>query len=170
MSRNSVYENYPQLENMGGRSSRQINHDPGPCPTWKSDIDKKYHISDHWGRERGQIDEELARWLDFRWHQFKIRENQRTFNKYDKAVHMYLQEKAINWVVKLHLDQQTKLDEWKEYYIYEHRKRRALVKKLNRAKRELGPSKKRMMRAKRNGSVGISPTALSQWWGKTRTI
>ncbi|KAF2191255.1 hypothetical protein K469DRAFT_367718 [Zopfia rhizophila CBS 207.26] len=147
---------------MGGRPSREINPDPGPCPASKSDIDKRYYISDHWHREAGQIEREMKRWLDFRWQQFKMRENSKKFNKYKEAVHNYREEKGIDWAVELQLDRQTKLDEWREYYIYEHRKRRALEKALDRAKRELKPAKERMRKAKRNRSVGVPETVLSK--------
>jgi hypothetical protein len=82
------------------------------------------------------------------------------FDKYKEAVHKHRQEKGIDWTVELQLDRQTKLDEWREYYIYEHRKRRALEKELDRAKRELEPEKGRMRTAERNGSVGVTQTAL----------
>ncbi|KAF2185940.1 hypothetical protein K469DRAFT_707616 [Zopfia rhizophila CBS 207.26] len=127
---------------MGGRPSREINPDPGPCPASKSDIDKRYH------------------------QQFIMRENSKKFNKYKEAVHNYREEKGIDWAVELQLDRQTKLDEWREYYIYEHRKRRALEKALDRAKRELEPAKERIMKAKQNGSVGVPETALLGRWGE----
>ncbi|KAF2186090.1 hypothetical protein K469DRAFT_153811 [Zopfia rhizophila CBS 207.26] len=91
-----------------------------------------------------------------------MRENSKIFNKYKEAVHNYREEKGIDWAVELQLDRQTKLDEWREYYIYEHRKRRALEKALDRAKRELEPAKERMRKAKRNGSVEVPETVLSK--------
>ncbi|KAF2195577.1 hypothetical protein K469DRAFT_681873 [Zopfia rhizophila CBS 207.26] len=72
---------YKELKNMGGRPSCEINPNPGPCPPWKSDIDKGYYVSDHWGREVGHIKDELIQWLDFRWHQFRMRENLKIFEK-----------------------------------------------------------------------------------------
>ncbi|KAF2181220.1 hypothetical protein K469DRAFT_692103 [Zopfia rhizophila CBS 207.26] len=160
LKRISAYEKYQELKNMGGRPSREINPDPGPCPPWKSERDKEYHVSDHWGGENGRMGDETTRWLDFRWYQFKMREDPERFDKYKAAVHKHRQEKGIDWAVELQLDRQTKLDEWREYYIYEHRKRHALEKKLDRAKRELEPAKERMMEAKRNGSVGVPETVL----------
>ncbi|KAF2189975.1 hypothetical protein K469DRAFT_51217 [Zopfia rhizophila CBS 207.26] len=159
-------EKYKELKDMGGRPSREINPNPGPCPPWKSDIDKIYHVRDHWGREVGRLRNELARWLDFRWHQFRMRENSKIFNKYREAVHKHRQEKGIDWTVELQLGQQMKLDEWREYCIYEHRKRRALEKELDRAKRELEPVKERMRKAERNGSVGVPETTFSGRWGE----
>ncbi|RYN56248.1 hypothetical protein AA0117_g13255 [Alternaria alternata] len=157
-------EKYKELKDMGGRPSRAINPDPGPCPAYKSDVNKRYHVSDHWSREAGKFERELNRWLDFRWRQFKVRENSKVFNKYKEAIHAYQEKKEIGWVVELQLDRQTKSDEWKEYYIYEYRKRRALENKLDRAKKELEPAKEEMRKAERNGSVGVPEIAFSGRW------
>ena len=145
---------------MGGRPSREINPDPGPCPAWKSDVQKRYHVSDHWNGEDGRTEGELKRWLDFRWHQFKMREDWNKFNEYKDAVHKHRQAKEIDWTVELQLDRQTKLDEWREYYIYEHRKRRALEKKLDQAMKNHEPVEKKFEEAKRNGSMGIPESVL----------
>jgi hypothetical protein len=160
-SRETAYENFEDLKNIGGRPSREINPDPGPCPAWKDDIQKKYHSADHWNGERGRTGRELERWLDFRWHQVRMRQDSNKFDKYKDAVYKHQQAKGINWTIELQLDQQTKLDEWWEYYIYEHRKRRALEMKLNQTKKELEPAKKKFEEAKRNGSVGIPDTVFT---------
>lgn len=157
-----AYRDYEKLKGLGGRASREINPDPGPCPASKSDMDKRYHVSDHWHRESGLIERELKRWLDFRWHQFRMRESSKMFNRYEEAVHKYRQEKGIDWTVELQLDRQTKLEEWREYYIYERRKRRALEKKLDREEKELELAKEKVMKAKRNGSVGVPFSVLSK--------
>ena len=60
-----TYRDYEKLKGLGARPSREKNPDPGPCPAYKSDIDKRYHISDHWHRESGLIERELKRWLDY---------------------------------------------------------------------------------------------------------
>jgi hypothetical protein len=39
--------------------------------------------------------------------------------------------------MELMLDRQTKLDEWSEYSLYEHRKRRTLEKKRDQVERQL---------------------------------
>ena len=95
-TRYGACENYKDLKNVGGRPSREINHDPGPCPPSKSDINKRYHVPDHWNGELWQTRDELTRWLDFRWHQFKMRESSKKFNRYEEAVHKYRQEKGID--------------------------------------------------------------------------
>ncbi|KAF2185953.1 hypothetical protein K469DRAFT_687755 [Zopfia rhizophila CBS 207.26] len=45
MTRIGAYEKYQDLKNMGGRPSREINPDPGPCPPWKSVVDKRHSIN-----------------------------------------------------------------------------------------------------------------------------
>lgn len=161
-----TYRNHKKLKDLGGRPSREINPDPGVCPAFKSDIEKRYYVSDHWHGEAGRIGEETQRWLDFRWHQFKMREDSQKFNKYEEAVRKHRQEMSMDWAVELQLSRQTKLDEWREYYIYERKKRRALEKKLDQVTRKLKPAKERVMKAKCNGSVGVPPTALSKRWAE----
>ncbi|KAF2004351.1 hypothetical protein P154DRAFT_616917 [Amniculicola lignicola CBS 123094] len=142
---------YNELKEMGSRPSREIDPNPGPCPPSKSYIDKGYHVRDHWGREVGRLRDETARWLDFRWHQFKMRESLVTFMKYKQAVHRYRQKKRISWAVELQLDRQTKLDEWGEYYLYELQKRDPLDKELEQANQELKLAKDRTRQTERNG-------------------
>ncbi|KAL5436036.1 hypothetical protein PMIN06_010957 [Paraphaeosphaeria minitans] len=150
-----AYRDHEKLRSVGGRPSRAINPDPGPCPASRSDIDKRYHVSDHWHGEAVQIEDELTRWLDFRWRQFKVREDSKVFNKFKEATHKYQEKQGIDRAVELQLDRQTKLDEWWEYYIYEHWKHPALERELEQAKRELEPRKEEMRKAERNGSVGV---------------
>jgi hypothetical protein len=112
LNRISAYDYRQLLKKMGGRPSREINPDPGPRPPWKSDREyEEYHDSDHWRGENGQMRDEVTRWTDFRWHQYKMREHPKTFNKYKEAFFKYLQEKRIDWAIELQLDRQTKLDE-----------------------------------------------------------
>ena len=148
---------YMELKSMGGRPSRELNTDPGPCSPSKPDIDKEYHVRDHWSREVGLVERELKRWLDFRWHQFTMRKDSKIFRKYKEII-------RINGVIELRLDRQTKLDEWREYYLYEHRKRAALESELEQTKQELRSAKKRMRIAERNGSAGVSEAFFSGRW------
>ena len=118
---------------MGGRPSAPIASDPGPCPSSKSDVDKLYHISDHWNSEWLRVDSELARWRNFRKHQQDVRSSLASFNSYSDNISQYAQRLGIKWVIKLQreAEQQTKLDEWKEYFIYESRRQCHLAEKVD---------------------------------------
>ena len=130
----SIYQNHDKLKEMGGRPSASINPDPGVCPPSKSDIDKQYHTSDHWNREGLRVHGELTRWMRFREYQQDVRTSQERFKDYINGVYEYQQEAGIEWTITLQLqpDQQTKLDEWMEYYIYESRRHHALKTKADR--------------------------------------
>ena len=52
---------------------------------------------------------------------------------------------------------QSKQVEWKEYYIYEHRKRRALEKRLDHAKKELALYKKELLAIDEKEATGKVP-------------
>ena len=132
----AIYRTYNRLKKMGGRPSAPINPDPGPCDPSKSAIDKEYHISDHWHGERNRVGEEMRRWVEFRKHQERVRGDQESFEKYIEDVSKHIRDAGIKWTVQLQRkpEQQRKfrVDNWKEYYIYEHRKRRGLEKNLER--------------------------------------
>jgi hypothetical protein len=137
LTKTAVYDQYEMLKDLGGRPSREINSNPGPCPPSKSDTDKTYHVSDHWNGESERIGGELKRWLDFRWHQFRKRRDSKTFDLYKKTINEYQSKEGIDRVFELQLDRQTKLDEWQEYHLYERQERPSLVKALEQAKRDL---------------------------------
>lgn len=158
---NIAYREREKLLSIGGRS-REINPDPGPCPDSKPDEDKRYHVSDDWHEEAERTERELEQGLDFRWHQFEMRKDSKIFNKYKEAIDNHREKKGINFGVELQLDRQTKLDEWREYYLYEHRKRLPLERKLEKANRELETRKERMKKAEQNGSMGVPWSILSE--------
>ncbi len=162
----TAYKDHETLKSIGGRPSREINPDPGPCPTSKSDTDKRYHVSDRWYTEAGRIERELKRWLDFRWHQFETRVDSKGFHKYTVAFHKHQEENGLHCAVELQLGRQTKLDEWREYYMFELRKRHPLEKELVQAKRELAIAEEGVMNAKDNGSTAVPLAALSGRWGE----
>ena len=143
------------MKTRGGRPSREINPEPGPCPPSKSDIDKEYHVEDHWCAEEGRTKKELARWEKFREYQESHRDSAEIFDKYKDRVSKFQQEKGIEWTAELQQDWQTQsqLVEWREYYIYEYRKRRALEKELKRAERKLALQEEKMRTAESNGST-----------------
>ena len=102
---------------MGGRPSAPITLDPGPCPPSKSESDHlRYHIVD----QDDRMDYELGLWEDFREYQKGVRRPEE-FEKYVENVREHRQDTGIEWDVELREERQTKLDEWKEYYLYELR-------------------------------------------------
>jgi hypothetical protein len=160
----AAYEMFRDLKDMGGRPSREVDADPGPCPASKSNTDEKYHIPDHWNAESRRIKSELTRWLDFRWHQFNMRKDLKTFDLYKKNVGEHWIKNGLGGRLQLQLDRQTKLDEWREYYLYEHEKRSTLEKGVELAKQELEHSMERMRKAGRNGSLEVCAAMLSSQW------
>jgi len=113
-----IAENYQvvsELKDLGGRPSAAVNPDP-----------------DRQSDEAERVFTELQRWRWFRYRQRRVRASLERFERYTDDVLRYAQEEKIEWTVNLQLDleQQTKLDEWKEYYIFEGRIRRYLVKNL----------------------------------------
>ncbi|MCJ1245719.1 hypothetical protein MMC30_002923 [Trapelia coarctata] len=129
-----IYQAYDDLIELGGTPSAPINPDPGPCPPSKSEVDKEYHISDHWGAEEVRVNDELERWKKFREYQQAVRRSLERFNKYTEEISSLVLEEGIKWAVnvQIHSEQQTKLDEWKEYYLFECTRRRDWEKKLER--------------------------------------
>jgi hypothetical protein len=99
----ATYDDYNRLIQLGGRPSAEIQ--PGLC-------------------ERTRCYLELCRWEKFREYQQLPRKNPETFVKYVDDITRYRQKKGIGESLQPQLqlqpEQQTKLDEWKEYYIYEH--------------------------------------------------
>lgn len=133
-----VYRNCKELKELGGRPSCDVNTDPVPCDPWKSASDKKWHGADHWNGEDIRTTAELTRWKDFRKHQKRVRKNSEIFSKYEENVQKFQDETNISWAVGLQKEweRQSKMDEWKEYYIYEYRKRRIREKELRQAIQE----------------------------------
>ncbi|KAF1358570.1 hypothetical protein EJ07DRAFT_179791 [Lizonia empirigonia] len=109
------------------------------------------------------MDLEIKRWLDFRWHQFKARDNSQEFDGYSIAVNKFYDGQQA---VELRLSRQTKLDEWREYIFYEHQKHTALEEDLNRAERKLKVADERAREAKYNGLVGMPSASLEVRWGE----
>ena len=130
----TFYGWYNDLLQMGGRPSAPINPDPGPCGPSKSDVDKPYHVADHWNRESNRVFGEYRRWKNFRDHQKSTRENAGLFLQYMARVDTHQEDEGLPPIMQLCLqaDRQSKLDEWKEYYIFEHMRLRMWQKRLRR--------------------------------------
>ena len=155
-------EELGKLMEMGGRPTAPINPDPGPCNPSKSDIDKKHHTLDHLATEQHRAFKELTRWENFCSARQKPRRSQEAFTKYMERVRKLQQDMAVGWSVQLELElkNQTKLDEWREYYIYEYSKKHGIERRLERAQREMEAAQKKMKEAESNASTKTVPNSV----------
>lgn len=134
--RNDVYENYKILRDIGGRASIEITEDFRNCSSLAVEKGKNYLISDYWFNEQTRTRRELEGWLEFRLHQFEIRLDSGMFQNYVEAIHKYQHCNGIVGTIELYLKRQSKVDEWREYYIFVHKKRRKLENELRQIQRE----------------------------------
>ena len=139
---------------MGGIPSRPIQYDPGHwvyqegvddyISEEEDDEEKELHwISSHWGSEGSHMAGELHEWQDFRRFQRRMRRKPTSLYKIQQQINNYWQEKQIREELRpqLHVDpqQQSKVDEWKEFYWYRYtglRWHNENVKKTERDKEE----------------------------------
>ncbi|KAL9123596.1 MAG: hypothetical protein Q9217_006987 [Psora testacea] len=139
---------------MGGRPSRPIQYEPGhwvheegvdDCISEEEDDEQKElrWVSDHWGHEGSHIRGELLEWQGFRKFQRQMRRKPASLYKVQQRINEYWKKKQIKKELrpKLHVDpdQQSKVEEWKEFYWYQHRGLRwhdEDVKKRERRKEE----------------------------------
>ncbi|KAI9674435.1 MAG: hypothetical protein M1817_001773 [Caeruleum heppii] len=136
---------------------------------------------DEW-RASTALFEELGRWSEFRRHQELNRENPDEFRQYEQFLNEHRQRYGMAGTVELHqqLEKQTKLDHWKEYQVFLHRKRAALDRRFKLAqlalrsrREELAAGYSRFVqRSPENSSVELqlfqdrasaSETALEDW-------
>lgn len=111
-----AYKHYEALLQMGGRPTCSINPDPGvwdPAKVNQEDI----HVLNHWSVEMSRLQDELNRWKHFRTFQQLNRAKPENFSRYQEHVLNYRLENGMNGTAHLHLqpEEQTKLDEWREY-------------------------------------------------------
>ena len=118
---NEIKEAYYTLIEMGGRPTREIQLDPGLPDPVEAQRGLR-HYSTFWENQL-TFKHELDRWKKFRDHQQKARERPKEFPAYCQFVRDYRRENGMDGEVDSHLqwDQQTKLDEWKEYQFFQHR-------------------------------------------------
>lgn len=163
---------------MGGRPGRSLNFNPGPWDpsggSWE-----KFHVRDHWSVEAHSFMPELRRWTAFRKYQQDIRANVQRFPEYQLYIRDYRNKHGLTGPVDLcsQSDQQTKIDEWKEYQVYIHRKLRQKEDNLKKAELELESTKRELQEANtdslRNGiqsalplyqaEVGGAEIELKEW-------
>lgn len=160
------YENYQTLERIGGIPSREIECSPDPCSPSRPAIDHRYHARDHIGREVQRTEEELETWLRFRWHQVMRRESPQANEEYTRIVRTYEQRQGHHEAVELSLSRQKRLDEWREYYIFEDRKRINYQMESERAIRSLKLLQERVKNGQHCNTTSVTSTTLPEQWGE----
>jgi hypothetical protein len=97
-------------------------------------MDEESRVLDHWARELVRVRDELKRWDKFHENQKFVRRDTALFNNYIKELSKHMREAGVRWTVQLQRrprqQRKFRVDDWKEYYIYEHRKYRGLGEKL----------------------------------------
>jgi hypothetical protein len=117
--RDLAYKYYQQLIDRGGRPSQPIKP-IGPCPPpTYDDMFTRYcdHCANHWDVEINRAMAELEAWTSF----FRYRASARKpakLESYKSYIHKHLRTEGFSWTIELQLERQTKLDEWREYYLY----------------------------------------------------
>ncbi len=165
-----AYEQYDTLLQMGGRPTRSINPDPGVWDPVKVNVEE-VHVLNHWSVESGRLQDELDRWRHFREFQQRNRAKPETFPRYQEHVLKYRQGNGIEGIVQLHLqpEEQTKLDEWKEYQFYEHRKLGRLQRIVKRAQETAESARNRFDAAESDESKDAIHDALLIYQGRLRS-
>ncbi|KAI4167259.1 MAG: hypothetical protein LQ343_007356 [Gyalolechia ehrenbergii] len=137
------------LIQLGGRPTRPIQRDAGDwtCTEGTDDSssgeeDDKQRDSrwliDHWAHEGSKFAQELHAWQSFRRFQQHVRTKPVPMR--ERRVDDYWNERAIREALKPQLyndlEQESKVNEWKEYYWYQHRQLHAYEKKITEGERE----------------------------------
>ncbi len=109
---------------MGGRPSGPIQSDPG---TWDpARTDEELHELNHWTLEGMRTYNDLTRWQEFRDFQQAVRRRPQQFQKYKNMLQELRESENVSANLQLQLEQQTKWDDWWEYYHYERQKQTRL--------------------------------------------
>ncbi|KAL8646765.1 MAG: hypothetical protein Q9210_005944 [Variospora velana] len=162
VSRNRAYaeEHYDAVIQLGGRPTRSIQYEP-VLPTQHESGDwvwadgspadesgdhndeetwEKLWIEDHWAREGVYFVRESEEWQWFRAFQQRIRRTPQAFLKKQQYIDDYCQRKGIGEELKPQLciepQLQTKAEEWKEYYYYEHARLASYEKLIEKTQEE----------------------------------
>jgi hypothetical protein len=117
--RGAAYEDYQRLIDLGGRPSQSIKP-AGPCPPPTYDaMFASYcdHCAHHWELESVRAMAELEGWKSFLTYRGTARTPAKV-KSYRSHILKSLRRENISWTIELQLDRQTKLDEWREYYLY----------------------------------------------------
>ncbi|KAL9129805.1 MAG: hypothetical protein Q9217_001842 [Psora testacea] len=143
-SRAYAEENYNTLIRKGGRPTRPIQYDPvlpiqHEPGRWvypdghtrfltaeeEEESTEESWVRDHWGSEGSRFKHELTEWQLFRGFQRKFRpKNPEDIPRFQQPIDDYCRKNGIKeeWKPQVHIEpkMRTKLDEWKEFYFYQH--------------------------------------------------
>ena len=133
-TRQAAFEEHQRLIDIGGRPACAVQPLP-PCPDWKSEIDKEYHESDHWNGQLNRVRTGIDYWEKFRKKQRAFRWTSAHFERYLRRVDEVLKEDGIQWTISLQprWEDQNKLEEWKEFYLFLSQTRKSYEKKAAEA-------------------------------------
>ncbi|KAK2811778.1 hypothetical protein FQN50_001816 [Emmonsiellopsis sp. PD_5] len=123
-------EDYHDLISMGGRPAFPPGFSDAP-----EDIRDKYRdLLDYWGGISGQ----RSGWLIFRRFQRCNRKTPERFAKYEQDVRDYREREGIEGNIHLLYDhmQQTKMEDWKEYHYFQHRRLASFQEKADEARQQ----------------------------------
>jgi len=137
--RTMLYEAYKDFKETGGRPSRKIDDDPGPCPplTAKNQTHEGEcsHCYKHWQSQYLALLPELQAWDAFRRFRQQSRAPDR-FTQYKERVIQQMRQQHMSFELEEKL--QTPLDQWKEFYAYWLRRISGARRRLAKAQDQLG--------------------------------
>ncbi|KAL9041405.1 MAG: hypothetical protein Q9180_001303 [Flavoplaca navasiana] len=161
-SRAYAEEHYDALIQLGGRPTRSIQYEPvlpiqqesgdwfwaDGSPAYDSGEEQndeetweKIWIQHHWDMEGVYFGGELDEWKGFRAFQQRIRRTPEAFLKKQLYIDDYCLRKGIKEELKPQLriepQMQTKAEEWKEFYYYQHARLAGYEKRIEKAQEEL---------------------------------
>lgn len=158
-------ETRTQLRRMGGRPTRECTDNGDPyTPSTEYETERAYQTRDHWGRRVEQAESEWNRWMQFRRHQYESRRTPAERTRHIQDVHSCTQEQGLDWILELSLSHQTKIDEWREYLIFERRKCTALERRLVGAQQDLATARQQAVELERCKPLGTSHEISSGQW------
>ncbi|PGH34641.1 hypothetical protein GX50_02531 [[Emmonsia] crescens] len=111
-----IVRDYNELIEMGGRPAFPLEI----AQSYTNDFGEHEAMVGYWGQAFfGQRD----RWISFLNFQLKKRRTMEIFTNYQQAVHDHREKEGIEGNIQLLFDeeQQSKVDQWKEFHYYRHR-------------------------------------------------
>lgn len=131
--RDSAYEFYDRLIQLGGRPRALINDDPGPWnPANCHARNEEEHVYAHWDNQFAQIADDYWRWTFLRDYQKQHRTNPAALLDHRKRLMQLCKGRGFNVDLNLKMRDQDAVADWEEYLAYELRKAEALETRLDR--------------------------------------